>query len=103
MMKKTKPIEINLNGQERTFEVFPGESLLDLLRRSGLIGTKHGCDDGACGACTVLLDGRSVNACITFAFQAHGRTVWTVEGIGEYDHPHPFQKILAESGGVPVS
>jgi len=98
-MSAKKSISLQLNGQDRTFEIDPGESLLDLLRRNGLVGTKRGCDDGACGSCTVILDGRSVNACILYAFQVHQRELWTIEGVGDYDRPLPFQKALAEAGG----
>ena len=72
-MSVEKAIRMNLNGETREFVISAGESLLDLLRRSGYSGTKRGCEDGACGSCTVILDGAAVNACITFAFQAHER------------------------------
>lgn len=99
-MSKAKRITVTLNGEAREFETTASESLLDLLRRSDLVGTKRGCDDGACGSCTVILNGRSVNACITYAFQAHGRELWTIEGIGDYDHPYPFQQAMVDSAGV---
>ena len=99
-MSAEKAIRIRLNGESREFNVTAGESLLDLLRRAGYSGTKRGCEDGACGSCTVILDGAAVNACITFAFQAHDREVWTIESIGEYDDPSPFQKALVEEAGV---
>lgn len=99
-MSITKQISLTLNGTPCTFETTAAESLLALLRRNDLVGTKEGCDDGACGSCTVILDGRSVNACITFAFQVEGRELWTIEGIGDYDHPHPFQKAMVEAAGV---
>ncbi len=98
-MSKTKSIEFNLNGKEISFEIGPSETLMELLRRSGYVGTKNGCTDGACGSCSVILDGRSVNSCVTFAFQAHGRKVTTIEGVGDYDHPHPFQSNLVKHGG----
>ena len=100
MIAQAKEISFTLNGEEKTFQIDPKETLLDLLRRSDYVGTKRGCDDGACGSCTVILDGRSINACITFAFQVHGRVLETVEGIGDYDQPHPFQKEMAEGAGV---
>jgi len=99
MSPATKQIAFTLNGESRTCEIRPSESLMDVLRRSGYVGTKNGCTDGACGSCTVLLDGKSVNACITFAFQAHGRTVTSIEGVGDYDNPHPFQEALVENSG----
>ncbi len=99
-MSVEKAIRIRLNGESREFNVTAGESLLDLLRRSGLSGSKRGCEDGACGSCTVIMDGAAINSCITFAFQAHDREVWTIESIGEYDDPSPFQKALVEEAGV---
>ena len=95
-----KTIRFTLNGEAREFAVTAAVSLLDLLRGSGYTGTKRGCEDGACGACTVIMDGVAVNACITWAFQAHEREVWTIEGIGEYDAPHPFQKAMVEDAGI---
>ncbi len=99
-MSVEKAIRLELNGQTREFNVTAGESLLDLLRRSGYTGTKRGCEDGACGSCTVVMDGVAINSCITFAFQAHEREIWTIEGIGEYDDPHPFQQAMVEAAGV---
>jgi len=99
-MSEKKSIRFTLNGESREFQTTGRESLMDLLRRSGLVGTKNGCNDGACGSCTVIMDGRSINSCVTFAFQAHGREVTTVEGIGDYDNPHPFQRTMAEGAGV---
>lgn len=99
-MSIEKTIRLTLNGEAREFDVTAAESLLDLLRRSGLTGTKRGCEDGACGSCTVIMDGLAVNSCITFAFQAHDREIWTIEGIGEYGNPHPFQKAMVERAGV---
>ena len=96
-MKKT--ISCKVNGENRIFEITPNESLLDLLRRSNLIGAKRGCDDGACGSCSVIMEGKSINACITFAFQLQGRSLETIEGIGDFDNPHPLQSALVEAGG----
>jgi aerobic-type carbon monoxide dehydrogenase small subunit (CoxS/CutS family) len=100
MMSEKKPISFTVNGVPSEFFIAPDETLLNLLRRSGYIGAKLGCGDGSCGACVVIMDGRTVNACITYAFQAHGRDVVTVEGIGDFENPHPIQKALAEAGGV---
>ena len=99
-MSVDKAIRMRLNGEAKEYVISAGESLLDLLRRQGLSGTKRGCEDGACGSCTVILDGAAVNACITFAFQAHEREVWTIESIGEYGEPSPFQKALVDSAAV---
>jgi carbon-monoxide dehydrogenase small subunit len=99
-VSERRTIRFTLNGEDREFAVDGRESLLELLRRNGLTGTKHGCDEGACGSCTVIVDRQAINSCITFAFQAHDREVWTIEGVGEYDDPHPFQRALVEEAGV---
>ncbi len=99
-MSVERSIHVRLNGETKELLINAGESLLDLLRRLGLSGTKRGCEDGACGACTVILDGVAVNACITYAFQAHDRDVWTIEGIADYDDPSPFQRAMVEEAGV---
>jgi len=91
---------ITLNGEQKTFETTADEKLLDLLRRSGYTGTKAGCHEGACGACTVILDGRAVYACLLYAFQADGREVQTIEGAGSFGEPHPVQQALVEEGAV---
>ncbi len=95
-----KTITVNLNGKKRSFDIEPDELFLDLLRRSGLTGTKRGCDTGMCGACLVILDGRAVNACILYAFQVDGRTVETIEGVGDFDRPHALQTAMADAGAV---
>lgn len=99
MSGTAKQVSFTLNGEARTFETGPSETLMELLRRSGYVGAKNGCTDGACGSCTVLLDGKSVNSCITYAFQAHGRAITSIEGVGDYDNPHPFQKALVDNAG----
>jgi aerobic-type carbon monoxide dehydrogenase small subunit (CoxS/CutS family) len=99
-MSAAREIAFTLNGEQRTFTVAPGERLVKLLRRMGLAGTKEGCDEGTCGACTVIVDGRAVMSCITYAFQAHDRDVRTVESLGDFDHPHPMQRALVEEGAV---
>ncbi|MGH6860800.1 MAG: (2Fe-2S)-binding protein [Phyllobacterium sp.] len=75
-------------------------SLLDLLREHiHLTGTKVGCNQGACGACTVLLDGERVLSCLTLAVQAEGRSVTTIEGLGSAEEPHPLQSAFIEHDG----
>ena len=66
----------------------------------GLVGTKYGCGQGTCGACTVMLDGRAVYACILYAKQAEGRSVRTIESVGTFDKPGDFQKALIDGGAV---
>jgi len=89
-----------LNGQPRYVEVDPGESLADLLRRLETKSVKIGCDTGDCGSCTVLVDGRAVRSCLTFAAQVQGRRVLTVEGLGTMAQPHPLQEAFVEAGAV---
>jgi xanthine dehydrogenase YagT iron-sulfur-binding subunit len=83
---------IRINGTDVTPPEDARVSLLDLLRdRLHLTGTKLGCNQGACGACTVLIDGERVLSCLTLAVQADGRSVTTIEGLGGVDNPHPLQ------------
>ncbi|TIS75009.1 MAG: (2Fe-2S)-binding protein, partial [Mesorhizobium sp.] len=87
MTSKTRiPIHLQINGHRHELEVEPRVTLLDALRdRLGLTGTKKGCDQGQCGACTVHVDGQRVLACLTLAAQAEGRAVSTIEGLAEGD------------------
>jgi aerobic-type carbon monoxide dehydrogenase small subunit (CoxS/CutS family) len=96
------PISIEVNGMVHELEVPPRLLLADLLReRIGLTGTKIGCAMGACGACTVLLDGAPVRACLMFAVQASGRSVRTVEDLAQDgDELHPIQRALSEHHGL---
>ena len=93
-------ITVNINGREQAWTVAPGEYLLDVLRREGYKGVKKGCDNGDCGTCTVLLDGKPVLACMMFAAQAHRRALLTIEGLGTPDKPHPIQQAFVETGAV---
>ena len=91
------PIRLRINGQDRTFDVEAWVTLLDLLReRAGLTGTKKGCDHGQCGACTVLLDGRRINACLTLAVMQDGHEVTTIEGLADGDTLHPLQQAFID-------
>ena len=91
------PIRLRINGQARAFEVESWVTLLDLLReRAGLTGTKKGCDHGQCGACTVLLDGRRINACLTLAVMQDGHEVTTVEGLADGESLHPLQQAFID-------
>jgi xanthine dehydrogenase YagT iron-sulfur-binding subunit len=93
----TFSITLTVNGQKRTVEVAPWTTLLDLLRdRLDLTGTKKGCDHGQCGACTVLLDGRRVNACLTLAVMKDGADVVTIEGLADGDALHPLQQAFID-------
>ena len=78
------PLSFNLNGRPQELEVEPHELLLDVVReRLGLTGAKRSCDVQVCGACTLLVDGRPVSACTTLAFEVHGRSVLTIEGLAK--------------------
>jgi aerobic-type carbon monoxide dehydrogenase small subunit (CoxS/CutS family) len=90
-----------INGQAREIDCEPGASLHDVLRGLGITSVKHGCDnEGACGACTVLLDGEAVLSCLTPAPKAAGRQVSTVESLGNPSHPHPIQKAFVAAGAI---
>jgi xanthine dehydrogenase YagT iron-sulfur-binding subunit len=90
-------ISLIVNGETATARVAPGRSLLDVLRTSlGLTGTKLVCNEGDCGGCTVLLDGRPVYSCITLAIACEGKTVETIEGLSKGGALHPVQKAFLE-------
>jgi aerobic carbon-monoxide dehydrogenase small subunit len=94
-------VRIQVNGEWKEATVAPETTLLDLLRETwGLTGTKKGCDEGDCGACTVLLDGKTVNACLVLAIRAQGASVTTIEGVGDPRHPHPLQSAFVEKAAV---
>lgn len=95
-------ITITVNGRQHVLERVPvNRTLLDLLRWDlGLTGTKEGCGEGECGACTVLLDGQPVNSCLVLAVQADGRQVLTVEGLAAGGNLHPLQQAFIEEGAV---
>lgn len=95
-----KNITLTINGEARCLAIDPDETLAALLRRLGYKGVKVGCDEGVCGACTVILDGRTVNSCHVYAFQAAGRTVETIEALGTFERPHRLQQALADEGAV---
>jgi xanthine dehydrogenase YagT iron-sulfur-binding subunit len=93
----TSDITVTVNGEERAVTVDNRVSLLDLLReRLGLTGTKKGCDHGQCGACTVLVGGRRVNACLSLAVTCDGADVTTVEGLADGDGLHPLQRAFID-------
>ncbi|HMI68216.1 MAG TPA: (2Fe-2S)-binding protein [Cyclobacteriaceae bacterium] len=86
-------IELLVNNKKYSVEADPDESLLNVLRNHlDLTGSKYGCGEGACGACTVLIDGSSVRSCITPAKNAVGKAITTIEGLAENDNLHPVQK-----------
>ncbi|HUM02685.1 MAG TPA: (2Fe-2S)-binding protein [Thermoanaerobaculia bacterium] len=95
------PVSIRLNGQLQSGVFEPRTTLAEALRETwGLTGTKIGCDRGACGACTVLLDGLPVNSCLTLVHDADGRNVTSVEGLGTPEAMSPVQKAFMEADGM---
>ena len=100
-MGKTR-IEFHVNGVAQTVECYPMARLLDVLRENiGLTGTKEGCGEGECGACSVLVDGELVNSCLTPVLQVAGCNILTVEGLARDGRLHPIQKAFALRGGAP--
>ncbi len=98
-----KPIEITLTVNEttHTLTTLPNRTLLDILREDlGLTGAKNGCESGECGACTVLMNGAAVNACLVLAGQADGCAVETIEGLSKSGQLHPIQQAFVDAGAV---
>ena len=94
-------INLNVNGRNHAVRVEPRRTLVDTLREQcGLTGTNAGCEHGVCGACTVLLDGEPVRACLMFAVQAQGRRLRTIEGLAEGDKLHPLQQAFIDHHGL---
>ena len=93
-------INLAVNGKRCTWDVNPGEVLLDVLRDKGYVSVKRGCGEGYCGVCTVLVDGKRYNACLLLVGQVHGRSVKTVEALGTTQNPHPIQQAFVDSGAV---
>ncbi|MBI4288513.1 MAG: (2Fe-2S)-binding protein [Chloroflexi bacterium] len=96
-----KMLELTVNGQQVNLEVEPQRTLQEVLRDElGLTGTKRGCDDASCGACTVLLNGKAVLSCNILALDARGKDVLTVEGLAKNGQLHPLQKAFIERGAI---
>lgn len=93
-------VHLNVNGEDNDVLAQPGESLLDVLRnRLYLTGTKKGCNEGDCGACTVIIEGRPVNACLVLAVEAEGQKIVTIEGLANGSRLHPLQDAFLKYGG----
>ncbi|RXG96978.1 (2Fe-2S)-binding protein [Bradyrhizobium zhanjiangense] len=91
------PIHLIINGVSRTLDLLPWTTLLDALRdHLALTGTKKGCDHGQCGACTVLVDGRRVNSCLTLAIMKDGAEITTIEGLAKNGALHPLQQAFID-------
>lgn len=94
-------VTFRLNGQERSLHVRPFRRLLDVLRTDlDLTGTKEGCGEGECGACSVLINGEPVNACLVPIIQCEGAEVQTVEGLAQHEVLHPVQSAFLKHGGA---
>ena len=96
-----KTIELTVNGSSMVIQIEEHRTLLYLIREVlGLTGTKEGCGEGDCGACSVLLDGELVNSCLVLAIQAEGKEILTIEGIGAGDNLHPIQQAFIDVGAI---
>jgi carbon-monoxide dehydrogenase small subunit len=94
-------ISLRVNGEDHELLVAPNRTLTDVLRDDlDLTGTKHGCDEGECGSCTVLLDGNTVNSCLVLAAQADGHEITTIEGVADGSDLHPVQQAFVDKGAV---
>src|SRR5437868_3736637 len=96
----TVPVVLRINGKDRQLDIDPRTTLLDCIRETvALTGTKKGCDHGQCGACTVHVNGRRVNSCLTLALMHDGEEITTIEGLGTPDALHPVQAAFVASDG----
>jgi xanthine dehydrogenase YagT iron-sulfur-binding subunit len=96
----TVKVELEINGRPYSLTLDPRTTLLDALREHlALTGSKKGCDHGQCGACTVLIEGRRINSCLTLAVMHDGQSVTTIEGLAEGDNLHPLQTAFVEHDG----
>lgn len=100
-MSNNHVVEFKVNGEARRLEVFPMARLLDVLREQlQLTGTKEGCGEGECGACTVIIDGQIVNSCLVPVAQVEGAEITTIEGVGGKDQLHVVQQAFIDYGGA---
>lgn len=98
---KRRMVQLTVNGEECDLLVAPNRTLLEVLRDNlSLIGAKVGCDEGACGACTVLLDGQPVRSCLVLAVEVQGKAITTIEGLKEGEQLHPVQRAFIEHGAI---
>ncbi len=101
-MKNLVPLSFRVNGEQQDLMIRPWHTLLEVLREHlGLTGTKRSCQEGQCGACTVLVDGTPINSCLYLAIEAQNKDILTIEGLARGDEgPHPIQKSFVEKGAV---
>jgi aerobic carbon-monoxide dehydrogenase small subunit len=100
-MARKRVVSATINGRVEEFLCTPRQTLLEVLRDVlQLTGTKEGCSNGNCGACTVLLDGRAVDSCLVLAVEIEGCRVETIEGLAEAEHLHPLQQAFLEEAGL---
>ena len=94
-------VSFTINDESRTIDVLPMARLLDVLREQcHLTGTKEGCGEGECGACTVILDGQIVNSCLVAVAQVNGSSITTIEGVAQQDQLHAVQQAFIDHGGA---
>jgi xanthine dehydrogenase YagT iron-sulfur-binding subunit len=100
LVPSTVKVRIKINGHDQTLSLDTRTALLDALREHlGLTGSKKGCDHGQCGACTVLVNGRRINSCLSLAVMHEGDEITTIEGLGDPSHMHPMQAAFLEHDG----
>ena len=101
MDMKEIAIVLNVNGTNYDVKIEPWRTLVEVLRETlGLMGTKKSCNEGECGACTVIMDGRSVPSCLVLAVDAQGREILTIEGLSEGEKLHPIQEAFLKHGAI---
>lgn len=93
-------LNVTINGEAVQLDIEPGAVLLDVLRQAGYFGVKRGCEEGTCGACLVVVNGRAVNSCLLFAARCEGAQILTVEGLGRPGALHPLQRAMLDAGAV---
>lgn len=94
-------IELLVNGEKYQLKVEPWRTLVEVLREKlGLMGTKKSCNEGECGACTLIMDGKSVTSCLVLALDAQGKEIITIEGLSKGETLHPIQESFLKHGGV---
>lgn len=95
------PLTLTVNGITYTINIEPNRTLVDVLRDVlGLTGTKKSCNEGECGACTVLMDGKPVASCLVLAADTQNRTITTIEGLADGENLHPLQESFVKNGGI---